>query len=280
MLYFVLCMGLLIGIGLSCNKIRPDSTSTEPQKSLQTESTYQLIPVFNGIYIEFFDSTVFDQDRYNRNNRTFVENSVFEYSYSYYNSEKEKYLFNGIDSNWKLVPKNQSDSNTIKSVILKVPSTYETDYHQTIIQYYYPPNESFTSTGVIENEKNIWLHPPRDGLFRILQLNPFPYVKEPLEIGNNWNWSMKIGSQYADKRWKEWYGTITNNYNYEVVSKRRIKSPLGRLLCYEIRSFAESELGKTSLIAFFNREFGFVKLIYTNIDQSVIEFTLTKKVLL
>jgi hypothetical protein len=76
------------------------------------------------------------------------------------------------------------------------------------------------------------------------------------------------------------YGTITNNYNYEVVSKRRIKSPLGRLLCYEIRSFAESELGKTSLTAFFNREFGFVKLIYTNIDQSVIEFTLTKKVLL
>ena len=65
-------------------------------------------------------------------------------------------------------------------------------------------------TGLIENRHNVWLHPPRSYLFRILELNPYPYVKYPLVVGKQWQDSMRIGDHWADSRWKVWTGRILN----------------------------------------------------------------------
>jgi len=129
-------------------------------------------------------------------------------------------------------------------------------------------------TGLIENSKNIWLHPPRLKLFSILELNPFPNVKFPLEIGKSWSWNLKIGGQWGDKRWKEWSGNIENKYQYKIVGKEIMKTGVGSLECYVIEGQAESELGITKLISYFNKKYGFVKLDYTNIDNSKLEINL------
>ena len=112
------------------------------------------------------------------------------------------------------------------------------------------------------------MHPPRTDFFKILEMNPFPYVKEPLKIGNSWTWKLKIGGYWSDKRWLAWKGLIENIYNYKITDKVLLQTKLGEIECLVISSNAISKLGETKLTSYFNNQFGFVKLDYTNIDCS------------
>jgi hypothetical protein len=272
---YIIIIFLLI---YSCVQSQETTKWSESADSLSTsqKDSYELVFIFNGILIEKFDSLNNQKDRYNKNNKIFTEESIFYYSFQYIKND-ELFAFKGIDNNWDLIPKDKFDNQTITTFQLQIPKSYQDNYPQTIVKYYYPQYKAFSSTGVIENEGNIWLHPPRDGLFRILQLNPFPYIKQPLIIGNKWEWKMEIGAQWSDKRWKTWSNTITNYYEYEIVDKMQIKTPLGNIECFKIFSEATSELGKTYLISYFNPEYGFVKLDYVNIDGSKITISLNEK---
>ena len=179
---------------------------------------------------------------------------------------------------WFFVPIDSVTDKTIDKVVLTVKYglepmiTNSPDYNQTVISFKFPQidgNRKFSSaTGLIENEKNIWAHPPRDRFFRILEINPFPFIQAPYEIGNKWNWALKIGSFWGDERWKTWEGSIENKYEYEIVDKKKIKTEVGELECYIVQSTATSAIGQTHLTAYFNMELGFVKLDYTNIDST------------
>lgn len=143
-------------------------------------------------------------------------------------------------------------------------------YSQSIIQYQYLRGEklepSFEKTGVIENEKNVWMHPPRSMLFRILEINPFPFV---MHTGvRKWRWDLKIGDNWADERWKSWTGTVENRMTYRDKGYRIIESPLGNLRCRKITAEGKLPWGKTTLTSWYHADYGFVKLVYTNIDGS------------
>jgi len=132
-------------------------------------------------------------------------------------------------------------------------------------------------TGLIENSKNIWMHPPRMALFKILELNPFPYVKFPCEIGEEWIWKLTIGDMWGDERWKTWNGQIENNYFYKIVEKEKITTQFYENIdCWIIDATAKSELGETFLRSYFNEQIGFVKWEYINIDNSKIIFEIKK----
>jgi hypothetical protein len=122
--------------------------------------------------------------------------------------------------------------------------------------------------GSVENENNIWMHPPRDKYFRILELNPFPFIKAPYEIGNAWDWTLIVGSGWGDHRWKLWEGHLENQCKYVIKDKINLKTKLGEIECLVIESTASSSVGNTKLTSYFNAEFGFVKLDYLNIDGS------------
>ena len=104
--------------------------------------------------------------------------------------------------------------------------------------------------------------------FTILELNPFPYIKAPYQAGTEWTWKLAIGGQWGDARWKEWEGNIINNYNYKILGEIPLKTELGSLKCLIVEGTATSDLGTTKLISYFNEDYGFVKLEYTNIDGS------------
>ncbi len=108
------------------------------------------------------------------------------------------------------------------------------------------------------------MHPPRDKYFRILELNPFPFIKAPYKIGNKWDWSLTIGDHWGDKRWKTWEGVINNVYKYEITDRKKVNTKFGLLDCYEITSKAKSRIGETELVALFNTKYGFIELNYTN----------------
>lgn len=243
----------------------------------------------DGITVEKFDSSNVDENRYNHNNNIYKIEKKFTFSYHYYDKSGIKYLMtkgnlsNQNTNDWTFEKMDKQDPNSISQIVLSINSGLSPfiqqfpDYNQTVITYNFKlingeiwKNEM---TGVIENVKNIWMHPPRTDFFKILEINPFPYIKESMDIGNKWNWKLKFGSHWADKRWLSWEGSNENVYNYEIIGKSIFKSKLGNIECYEIASTATSNLGQTKLTSYFNSQYGFVKLDYVNIDgtKTIIE---------
>ncbi|HKK63310.1 MAG TPA: hypothetical protein VJ951_12170 [Bacteroidales bacterium] len=199
---------------------------------------------------------------------------TFYYRYQFTNvAGQEQYFVIKPDNTWHFVDAKSENQEAIKDFQLKVRDSKinfkNPAYYQRSISYHINKNiQRYNFTGVIENRKNIWIHPPRAYLFKILELNPFPYIKYPLQVGSSYKGSLRIGSGWGDERWKTWSGIIENQYNYEVTARRELDTPFGRLNCYVIASTAVSELGETKLTTYFNKTYGFVKLEYTNIDNS------------
>ena len=249
----------------------------------------------DGICIEKPDSTKTYDKVYNSNNNIYKIGKTITYSYYYENKNGEKFLIKkGKDilqpegysiSGWEFINIEKQDNETVNKIILKVSSgnpfkDFLQDYNQTSISYeYLMKNGNFLgkeTTGAIENEANVWIHPPRSNFFGILEINPFPYIKSPLKIGTQWSWNLEIGDSWSDKRWLEWKGSILNLYKYEIIGKSIISSKLGNLECYIVKAEAESRIGKTELISYFNQEYGFIKLEYKNIDETKIILEIEK----
>lgn len=256
------------------------------EETQDAKKDYEII-LDGDIYVEKFDSTNVSENRYTANNQTYREGNKYTFDYFYEDLYGHKYKFQEIDGAgdlnydelikaWLFVPMDSLTEKTIDKVILKVKhglypmNNNNPDYNQTVISYNYPQfsgDQTFSSsTGLIENEKNIWMHPPRDRLFRILEFAPFPFIQAPYEIGNKWNWSLRIGKFWGDERWKTWEESIENQYEYEITDMKKMKLAIGELECYIIKSTATSSNRQTHLTAYFNEEIGFVKLDYTNID--------------
>ena len=271
---------LLILIGFSACKQKSESGNVTKKQVLKD----YVLEESGGIFAEVFDSTNVDENRYTDNNLIYKENISFTYSFEHLTKEGEKLFFKEDASKeeskyqWKFVKPNPEDKDIIEKIKISVKYglepmiKYVPDYNQTLLQYDYPTENNtsvFNSiSGAIENEKNVWIHPPRDRYFRILELNPFPFVKVPYEIGNSWKWKLSIGSSWGDKRWKIWEGGIENQYHYEITGNEILDTEFGKLECLIIKSTAKSELGETKLTSYFNEKYGFIKLIYTNIDGS------------
>ena len=129
-------------------------------------------------------------------------------------------------------------------------------------------------SSIVENNKGIWIHPPRDFFFKILELTPFPYILKPYTIGREWDWSLEIGSHWGNVKWREWEEMITNKCSYKITGDTILNTKTGNFHCYIVDSYAVSELGKTYLTSYFNDKYGFIKLDYTNIDGSKIVLNL------
>ena len=123
-------------------------------------------------------------------------------------------------------------------------------------------------TGVIDNKKNIWLHPPRMRCFKINELNPFPFVQLPLVEGSKWSDALTAGGNWGDKRWATWSGNVNIKSNYEVREKTKRTTKMGVLDCYRVECVGTCSLGTTHLTFYFNAEFGFIYMAFTNIDNS------------
>lgn len=205
-------------------------------------------------YIDFNTSLKDDDNIY-------VEGGVFTYSYE----------FN--QGNGKL---NKEELKRIDHVVVEITRSRDDNYKDLYMSYSYPPEWINVYSGLVENNEKVWIHPPRQFFFKILELNPFPMIKKPYAIGQKWTNSLTIGEQYGDSRWREWKGNIVNESSYEIMGDTVLDSNLGKLQCYVIEATGESELGETSLTSYFNENYGFVKLDYRNIDGSVIVLELKK----
>lgn len=247
----------------------------------------------DGLMFESPDSTqAKDPNFFNRDNYIYTVGREFTFSYTII-KDGDTLLCRVIKRgdaatrNWTLVAPSQKDSLTIRHISFKVLDGYGgldqlfPDYSQTVIQqhYYSPTNVLLFDglTGLVENSRNIWIHPFRGKFFSVTELSPFPYMKMPPKKGRHWGWQLHdIDDRWSDTRIIDYKGKQQATYSYEVTGKSRILTAFGYLDCFKIEATASSGLGETGLIAYFHPEYGFVRLRYDNIDKSIIELNLVK----
>lgn len=233
------------------------------------------------VYIEKPLPTDNNADRYTIDNKAYKLNRKFIFDY-YIIKGKDTLKITapkttGLDSDfqreWSFISKSKKHEDKIETISITVLPGISND-NQTMLKYeyqYFPDlgYSAFSSTsGVIENEMNTWMHPHRDKYFMILELNPFPFIQQPFKIGNKWTWTLGIGDHWKDARWKTWTGSIRNYYEYEIIGKEKLNTKIGEMEIWVVQSAATSSIGSTGLIAYYNEENGFVKLDYINIDKS------------
>lgn len=231
--------------------------------------------LFQFTFSQQYDSVVAEEDNIDSNNTIYKPGNVFIYDYEVIqNDKKYKLKKNGSKYNrekkireikFELVPI-ESDSIGVDKIHLIVKSVSDSDRtnkNQTQISYLQEPIfASLSSTGVIENTNNIWIHPIRKGFFNALETAPFPFIKKPFKIEAKWTDQMLIGEGWGNEMWGKWEGELLLTYNYKITDKKSIKTQIGEMDCYVIESSAKSNIGMTKLISYFSEKYGFVKLKY------------------
>ena len=255
----------------------------------------------DGIYAEkplLRDTT---KHKYSLDNISYKLNSTFIFDYYYIDldGQKKKFLRSENESS-KTNPLNLASlDNKSDSVIGKIKMhvdddnemfvRFDSSYTQTTFMYTYldktlrmpdtlceylkKKNPGMAcgdeGTGIVDNKKNLWIHPPRTFTFKILQLNPFPFYYRD-ETVKSWSWSLETGGSYLDPRWINSQRNITINYTYHRLPDEIIETPLGKLQCKVTDGSGTCKLKngvlKTSLKSFYYPNYGFVRLEYENIN--------------
>jgi len=220
-------------------------------------------------FAQQYNSLVIEKDNVDGNNKIYKIGSAFVFDYEIViDSVKWKLRTNkGMASacRFDLVDagKDSIGVNRLHLLVKPVISKERTNKNQTEILYLEDPVfSSISSTGLVENEQNIWLHPMRSGFFGALETCPFPYVKKPLQIGQEWSDEMKISNSWSNALWGEWKGKSKLIYQYKVHKKSKLNTKVGKLECYVIESTAISKIGTAKLKSYYSEIFGFVRMEY------------------
>jgi hypothetical protein len=252
----------------------------------------------DGLYYEKPISSD-DYNKYTSNNISYKQGCILVYDYYYMEKtgSKKKFIKTKKFSEQNplhLVDYDNVGDSVIDRIKLQVDDEFLVNFNsdstdtQTHINYSYLskelsifPHFPDEITGVIDNEKNIWIHPPRDYTFNILQLNPYPFYYTDESV-KHWTWKLKVGGSYSlDSRWISAKDPLLINYDYVRCADETIATELGSLTCRVIKATAYSEfegkMMRTALKSYYHPDHGFVKLVYDNINGSRLFMELTEK---
>jgi hypothetical protein len=230
--------------------------------------------------------------------------SSFTFDYYYLSEQNEKYKFlfrrdpNKRGNELELIAYDSTSVNVIDKVRLDVDDYRgvikdQSGYRQTVISYYFINSFGKTSdtiydaiksknsslvfadewTGVVENQYNIWLHPPRTHTFKLLQLSPYPFIQLD-EKKRTWSWQLETGGFYLDARWIPQHGEnlVIINFEYTREADEIIDTPYGKINCKVVSSTGTFEVEgrkyNSSLKSYYYHSLGFVRLEYLNVNHS------------
>jgi hypothetical protein len=181
---------------------------------------------------------------FDNDNLIYIKGKVFRYNLSY------------IEGNYF------KNFNKVKFIEIFVQGGVEPfvksfpNYNQTVIKYsFYDANNKYIGserTGVIENETNLWLHPPRYDDLLILNTNSYPFLT-------------------FEKKWLYELNVTFNEVNTNVISVYKVINEKDYLL---IKTRTKSDLGDCSATFKYSPIHGFLEMNYTNFDNSQVILTL------
>ena len=229
---------------------------------------------FHLCFSQQYDTVIIEKKNVDENNVIYQVGDAYIYDYEIIIDGKTSKLTTnkGMFSSrsFEFTPNDSSDLEVelICLLVQRVTDNERTNKNQTQISYLQLPKfASFSSTGVVENDNNIWIHPIRDGFFNALETAPFPFVKKPLKVGSQWNDEMRIGEGWEHELWGQWEGKLDLNYSYIITGTTILNTEIGDIECYEVEGKATSVLGTSELKAYFSEKYGFVRLEYTFVND-------------
>jgi hypothetical protein len=216
-----------------------------------------------------YDTVFIEEENIDDNNEIYKTGNVFIYDYEiilngeHLKLKKNDGMFAGSDFEFVPIESDSIGVAKIHLIVQPVENNDRTNENQTQISYLQEPAfASIASTGAVENEKNVWIHPIRSSFFGSLETAPFPFVKKPVKIEAEWTDQMLIGQGWGNKLWGQWEGQLLLTYNYKIVGKETLKTKIGEIECFIIESTAKSNMGETKLKSYFSETYGFVRLEY------------------
>ncbi len=215
---------------------------------------------------------------YNYDNEIFQPGRFFSYKYSFIKDQEEEFLIRVLDDEneiWDLVKPSEADENTIYRINMEIREgrspfdKYNSDYNQTVFKYSYVNLDGVEIyneiTGLVENDENIWVHPPRSFLFGILEFNAFPYIKFNKGV-ISWSSNIKVPQSWSNENWFTWEGILNNSTCF-------VKEELSSLQS-SIETQTTNKFGVSSSKMIFNAKKGFTSLKYVNFDNSELHLKL------
>lgn len=248
---------------------------------MKIKLTFIFLIILQIGFSQQYDSVIIEEENFDENNEIYKTGNIYIYDYEIIQDGKIFKLKNNSGTfaqrEFELIPI-EIDSIGIDKIHLIVPSvdkTNRTSGNQTRISYLQEPiYDLFSSTGAVENDSNVWIHPIRVGFFNCLEIAPFPFVKKPLVIGSDWTDQMKIGQGWRNEMWGFWEGQLLLTYNYYISKKKILKTNLGNIDCFVIESEAISNIGTSKLKSYFSEKYGFVRLEYELLNDLKVNFWL------
>lgn len=132
-------------------------------------------------------------------------------------------------------------------------------------------------TGIIEDSTMLFVHHPRNKGFLITEFCPSIYLPMPIFVGKKYSSNLSIPNDFAKELKLKDTKSSTTRVDYEVISLEPISTNIGQLMCYKIYGRGENDIyGKTSTLIYFNSDYGIIKLVFENIDNSKIIFDIVK----
>ena len=247
---------------------------------------YELNEVFNSGY------DILTEGNNPSDNIIFSSCNTFVYDYSITKGGKE-YVAKYVDKiekdmfeNWEYMEKRFSvDSTYIHKFIYLQPKSADRELspNQSVIKVYWVNSDntliSNTSEGIIENHKNLWMHPLRGYQMWPTFTAPWPYVQFPISVGDKYTWWKKLDGGWGSDRYVQWDKIMHFDYVYEVIGTEVVVVNDQGIECYKIEATGTSEIGNTRVFFYFNPRLGFVKMDYhlmddSNIVMNMIDFEL------
>lgn len=255
------------------------------------KESYQLSYIYdceNGLCVEYMNLDSTRINDFSEDNIIYKDKLEFVFDYKYTDSTGVYLIGNEghlLDTITKI------NSQTILNASFHVDKDKRNSfqgedsyYPQSWLMYdYYDQNGETiwpkTSSGLIENELNIWIHPfRRDTYFAMLNINPYPYVQYPISVGQEYEWQLSVGgSKYTNPIWAVWDGNTLRKHSYRVIGTKKVNLSFDEdILVYLIEANSISEIGESSAEFEFSEKYGFVKMKFNNINNSVFEFNLSR----
>lgn len=114
---------------------------------------------------------------------------------------------------------------------------------------------NFDTTGIVENEEQIWMHPFRSNQFILTEISPFPNVRLPILKGNKWSSTLDITG------WGDWKNeTFKNEYQIEKCETELIFDK--EVEIWYINASSTNGKITNSVLFKFTKEFGFIEMNY------------------
>lgn len=144
------------------------------------------------------------------------------------------------------------------------------------IQRYKLKDVNNSYTGIGQDDSSLFIHPPRDGRFQVLQFCPYPYF---YSNKSSWHWDFKIGSHWGIDSLYPIKEADTFRIDYQLAGEKSlINTVSGPIQCCYVAAKSTSRFGVARSNFYLDNDKGIVSFEMIPVDGTKYEFSLIQYV--